>query len=158
MPFGDLMKRSFLNEKTEVSKSETIQNQRLKLSSESNLIIFTFPGGFGIVNTTTGATATKMQVLEIPIQPLWECTDVYMDNPINDKYQICAGREAGHDSCGGDSGGPMVKALDSEIGIRYFLIGIVSYGDSPCNRGYPAVYTRVTAYMRWILDTIERNQ
>jgi Secreted trypsin-like serine protease len=34
---------------------------------------------------------------------------------------------------------------------RYTLVGIVSFGSSEgCQRGYPAVFTRVTSYLNWI--------
>lgn len=59
------------------------------------------------------------------------------------------------DSCGGDSGGPMQKVENSAYGPRYFLIGIVSFGHTECGlESHPAIYTRVTAYLEWILDHI----
>jgi secreted trypsin-like serine protease len=48
----------------------------------------------------------------------------------------------------GDSGGPLVY-LESD-GI-YTEVGIVSFGSSAgCQKGYPAVFTRVTSYLSWI--------
>lgn len=59
------------------------------------------------------------------------------------------------DSCAGDSGGPLQKVENSENGPRYFLFGVVSFGVEECgSKGVPAVYTRVTAYMEWILDSL----
>lgn len=37
------------------------------------------------------------------------------------------------------------------------LIGIVSYGSANCSRGDPAVYTRVTSFLKWIDETMEAN-
>ncbi|XP_049824079.1 brachyurin-like [Aethina tumida] len=45
-------------------------------------------------------------------------------------------------SCQGDSGGPLV--------LNGFQIGIVSFGNSLCESGLPAVFTRVSKYVTWI--------
>lgn len=38
--------------------------------------------------------------------------------------------------------------------VCFFQVGIVSFGPWRCaSRGIPAVYTNVTAYLPWILDT-----
>lgn len=55
------------------------------------------------------------------------------------------------DSCRGDSGGPLMQIANSEYGLRYYLVGIVSYGHRQCGIA-PAVYTKVSAYMSFILD------
>jgi secreted trypsin-like serine protease len=65
--------------------------------------------------------------------------------------QICAGGEEGKDSCGGDSGGPLMKT--HVIGKKQFwyLVGLVSYGSSNCGtKDLPGVYTRLSEYMAWI--------
>jgi spatzle-processing enzyme len=69
--------------------------------------------------------------------------------------QLCAGGEAGKDSCGGDSGGPLMSThLVGRKQISY-LIGLVSYGARKCgSRGLPGVYTRVGEYMTWIESKI----
>ena len=73
-------------------------------------------------------------------------------------HQLCAGwvkvaaNQAIGDACGGDSGGPLV-AYD---GAHHpYQIGIVSWGPSPCGQvGEPGVYTRVSAYAKWIEATV----
>ena len=55
---------------------------------------------------------------------------------------------SGVDSCGGDSGGPMVyRAIPDN---PYYQVGIVSYGTRICGQGVPGVYTRVTSFLDWI--------
>lgn len=62
------------------------------------------------------------------------------------------------DSCGGDSGGPLQRVENSEHGPRYFLIGVVSFGNSDCGLAeFPAIYTRVGAYMKWILENLNTD-
>ncbi len=34
-------------------------------------------------------------------------------------------------------------------------VGVVSFGSKKCGNGVPAVYTRVTAYTRWIADNLK---
>ena len=47
----------------------------------------------------------------------------------------------GKDSCNGDSGGPLI--------CNDKAIGIVSYGDTNCGL-YPAVYTKLNPFRKWI--------
>lgn len=70
--------------------------------------------------------------------------------------QICAGGEAGKDSCNGDSGGPLITQHVDLEGNRYlYLAGLVSWGHTNCGtKNVPGVYTRVGAYMDWILEQI----
>lgn len=67
--------------------------------------------------------------------------------------QLCAGGLSGQDSCKGDSGGPLMGQVN--VYNNWMALGVVSYGPSPCGTsGWPGVYTRVTAYIDWILSTI----
>jgi hypothetical protein len=61
---------------------------------------------------------------------------------INPAKQICA--RGTSFSCFGDSGGP----LHANVGGKSYVVGLVSYGDGPCNQ--QAVYTRVSYYLPWI--------
>jgi len=39
---------------------------------------------------------------------------------------------------------------------RYTLLGLVSFGPRTCGvSNFPGVYTRVSAYMDWIMDNME---
>ncbi|RWS23416.1 transmembrane protease serine 9-like protein [Leptotrombidium deliense] len=65
---------------------------------------------------------------------------------LNQNTQICAGAR-GRDACQGDSGGPLFW----KSGGRNYHIGVVSYG-AGCGNEY-GVYTRVTGYYDWIVNT-----
>ncbi|GAB0097787.1 CLIP domain-containing serine protease [Sergentomyia squamirostris] len=69
--------------------------------------------------------------------------------------QICAGGEKGKDSCRGDSGGPLVALNNRGRRPYWFLVGLVSFGPSPCGmEGWPGVYTRCSSFVDWISQTI----
>nr|Q9I8X1.2 RecName: Full=Snake venom serine protease Dav-PA; Short=SVSP; AltName: Full=AaV-SP-I; AltName: Full=AaV-SP-II; Flags: Precursor [Deinagkistrodon acutus] len=64
---------------------------------------------------------------------------------------LCAGIvQGGKDTCGGDSGGPLICNGQFQ--------GIVSYGAHPCGQGpKPGIYTNVFDYTDWIQRNIAGN-
>lgn len=63
--------------------------------------------------------------------------------------QVCAGGEAGKDSCNGDSGGPLVRSFENSN--LFYVEGVVSFGLRNCGtKGAPGVYTKVSEYLEWI--------
>ncbi|KAI5642885.1 trypsin domain-containing protein [Phthorimaea operculella] len=69
---------------------------------------------------------------------------------VNPVLEICAVHSPREERgmCNGDSGSPLVRV---DNGLQ---VGIVSWG-VPCGRGAPDVFTRVSAYMDWILRNIK---
>ncbi|CAG4931532.1 unnamed protein product [Parnassius apollo] len=70
------------------------------------------------------------------------------------KNILCAG-VLGKDSCKGDSGGPLMLEGDYNNESKFIQYGIVSYGLRQCGSDFPGVYTNVSWFMKWILDTIK---
>lgn len=97
----------------------------------------------------------QLHYVKMPIIPHEWCKKKLEKLILVNKDQLCVGGQAGKDTCGGDSGGPLMKIVQHEGVARYFIFGIVSYGLTMCGQqGYPGVYTNITAYSTWILDHI----
>lgn len=65
---------------------------------------------------------------------------------------MCAGSTDidGVDGCYGDSGGPLI--------YKGVVVGLVSFGYDCGVRYYPGVYTKVSHYTNWIINTISINK
>lgn len=88
---------------------------------------------------------------------LEECNQVYRRHGVTlVDSQICAGGEKGIDSCRGDSGGPLIGLDPIGTSPYYYLVGIVSFGPTPCGlEGWPGVYTKVSSYLNWIESKLQ---
>ena len=76
------------------------------------------------------------------------------DDEFFSKGLICAGGKKNRDGCKGDSGSAlMVKDMTHR---RVVQVGLMSGGvpDYCGMEGAPSYYTRVTYYLKWILDNI----
>ncbi|XP_058449125.1 melanization protease 1-like [Malaya genurostris] len=82
------------------------------------------------------------------------CRRQYLTANINDK-QICAGEEAGKDSCKGDSGGPLMDVVVVGSEVVHYIAGVVSFGKQCGMKGVPGVYTKVNRFSDWILKNLE---
>merc|ERR1719225_972877 len=101
-------------------------------------------GGFGLPNVLHKVT--------VPVVSDEDCNESYSGNGYSvADSMICAGLpEGGKDSCQGDSGGPFIAG---EPGSEE-LIGIVSWGIGCARKGSPGVYTEVSFFVDWIMETM----
>eukprot|EP01024_Parvocaulis_polyphysoides_P028057 TRINITY_DN25375_c0_g1_i3.p2 TRINITY_DN25375_c0_g1~~TRINITY_DN25375_c0_g1_i3.p2 ORF type:complete len:356 (-),score=33.34 TRINITY_DN25375_c0_g1_i3:75-1142(-) len=80
---------------------------------------------------------------------------------IQSDKEICA-YDMTVDSCDGDSGGPLLMVGDKDDGTADVQIGIVSWGPpgacGQTKRQLVGVYTRVSHYLGWIDETIQKMQ
>merc|ERR1719219_1756185 len=65
--------------------------------------------------------------------------------------QLCAKGQDKTDSCGGDSGGPLMAQVD---GVWY-LAGVVSFGTLKCDSSLPGVYTRISSFEDWLNQNLD---
>ncbi|XP_053613895.1 CLIP domain-containing serine protease HP8-like isoform X2 [Plodia interpunctella] len=104
--------------------------------------------------TEDGLQSPILLSVELPVISNKDCMAAYNGTIRLYDGQLCAGGVPDKDSCGGDSGGPlMYYGSVGGVGNRMVQRGIVSYGSKRCGiGGFPGVYTRVGSYMKWILD------
>ncbi|KAL6256344.1 hypothetical protein P5V15_012461 [Pogonomyrmex californicus] len=105
--------------------------------------------------TELGTRSFDLLQAKLPVVTNEQCKEVYKRTTEIWYKQICAGGRDNVDSCLGDSGGPL-QAPGLYRGVtRTIQYGVVSYGLKHCGtEGYPGVYTRVSYYVDWILDTL----
>ncbi|XP_046418596.1 trypsin delta-like [Neodiprion fabricii] len=98
--------------------------------------------GWGRLFSESNAVPTKLQYLWVVAINNTECRETLREEV--DDVHLCALRGVGSAVCSGDSGGPLV--------YNGTLVGVVSWGRSPCASGVPDAYVR----MSLMLDFIER--
>ncbi|KAK4882899.1 hypothetical protein RN001_006218 [Aquatica leii] len=97
-----------------------------------------------------GMLPSIVQEVQVPILTLQQCRAMKYRASRITTYMLCAGKGS-MDSCQGDSGGPLVV----QVGEKYEIVGIVSWGVGCARPGYPGVYTRVGKYINWIRSNVE---
>lgn len=114
-----------------------------------------FVAGWGQTETEPGSR--YKQHVTVPKMTVEQCQSQYPAANINDR-QICAGGEAGRDSCRGDSGGPLMDVVEptrQQPQPAFYLMGVVSFGRQCGTAGVPGVYTNINRFEDWILNHIE---
>ncbi|KAM4859630.1 coagulation factor X [Thomomys bottae] len=100
--------------------------------------------GFGRTHEK-GRQSTTLKMLEVPYVDRNTCK--LSSSFTITQNMFCAGYDAKlEDACQGDSGGPHVTRFKD----TYFVTGIVSWGEGCAKKGKYGVYTKVTAFLKWI--------
>ncbi|KAG7204081.1 hypothetical protein KM043_001932 [Ampulex compressa] len=111
--------------------------------------------GWGIYDINDPKPSTILQTLKVPIVATEQCAKAFKSYTDVGERQLCVGGVVGEDSCGGDSGGPLMKVECPDDSWRYYFIGVVSFGTKHCGESAtPAVYSKVSSYISWILDNM----
>ncbi|XP_031573700.1 CUB and peptidase domain-containing protein 2-like isoform X2 [Actinia tenebrosa] len=93
-----------------------------------------------------GADPEKLMQVSVPIVSLKSCQRAYPQK-IHQQSMVCAGYDqGGKDSCQNDSGGPMV----CESNGRFYLEGVVSWGEGCAWERKYGVYAKVRSLRQWI--------
>lgn len=93
------------------------------------------------------ASAALMQV-DVTVFPPSQCEKVADYQGFMGSGVICAGSDTpAHDSCNGDSGGPLTRAQGPTERV---LVGLVSWGKGCGVAGVPGIYTDVAQHADWI--------
>ncbi|KAI5707068.1 hypothetical protein M8J75_014094 [Diaphorina citri] len=109
------------------------------------------------------APSDILQKVSLDIIPHQQCRDLLgSDQSVPDGIQatqVCAGILAGgHDTCSGDSGGPLqvnnTRTFRTGYTCGMEIIGVTSFGKFCAQKNTPGVYTRVAPYVPWIEDIV----
>ncbi|GFY67716.1 clotting factor B [Trichonephila inaurata madagascariensis] len=113
--------------------------------------------GWGSTRSGGPMSMRLRQLSAMPVISNYQCNQVFRERLTGFGNQfpegitpgfICAGflNEQGKDSCGGDSGAPLMFQ-DRD---QWYAVGVVSFGYACGRQGYPGGYTRVSQYLNWI--------
>lgn len=112
--------------------------------------------GWGVYNVSYPVSSEVLRFVRLPVIDNELCQSYFESYADIGQTQLCAGGITGKDSCGGDSGSPLVKVeVNSHDTPRYYILGFVSFGVKKCGATHmPGVYTRIASYAIWILNNI----
>nr|CAD7266847.1 unnamed protein product [Timema shepardi] len=114
--------------------------------------------------TSTGPTQDLMKV-DLSLLKFRKCQTTFnitlnsaLQRTLNDGVledsMLCAGElQGGKDTCQGDSGGPLQYLMDTPY-CMYSLVGITSFGMECAAAESPAIYTRVSHFVPWIVSVV----
>ncbi|XP_037085811.1 transmembrane protease serine 9-like [Pollicipes pollicipes] len=109
--------------------------------------------------TSDGAPISEvLRGVSVPLVSDFFCgaPEVYQDRFLPGAMFCSGPTGGGADSCEGDSGGPLVCG-DADSG-RFVAYGVVSSGDPlGCGRR-PGLYTKLSAYVDWLLPRLQLDQ
>ncbi|POM63949.1 Trypsin protease GIP [Phytophthora palmivora] len=132
----------------ELAKPSSIAPAKLALADDADFS----PGksatmlGWGYT-ANNGSVSYELRGVGVPLWDDENCTKM-MDT---DGSMLCAGGVANKDSCERDSGADLPGNSVLETGKQDVLIGLSSWGPSPCGTaGAPGVYARISSARPWI--------
>ncbi|XP_017484938.1 PREDICTED: serine proteases 1/2 [Rhagoletis zephyria] len=100
--------------------------------------------GWGRISDSATSVTNSLQYATVQVITNTVCASTFGSTYVT-SGNICIATTGGVSTCNGDSGGPLVL---QSTGV---LIGVTSYGSSAgCAKGYPAAFSRVTAFRDWI--------
>lgn len=93
-----------------------------------------------------------MKLIELNVVERNKCQDILRKTKVGKRFVldpsfICAGGEAGMDTCKGDGGSPLVCKKNNER--SYKLAGLVSLGLG-CQQPVPALYVNIAYLSEWL--------
>ena len=106
--------------------------------------------GFGDMDKSDGVViATELQEAQLQYVDRDKCKDAHGQNMITSDM-LCA-QEFDKDACRGDSGGPLFIKGDAYEEDE--LVGTVAWGRGCADSRFPGVYSRISYFYDWIVDT-----
>ncbi|XP_038110196.1 phenoloxidase-activating factor 2 [Culex quinquefasciatus] len=103
--------------------------------------------------------ADVLKKIKVPVIEHDRCQGMLRQTKLTSVFRLdgsflCAGGEAGMDTCKGDGGSPLM--CDRGDGT-YVQAGIVAWGIDCGRENVPGVYVKVAKFVDWMKETIERE-
>ncbi|KAF2904965.1 hypothetical protein ILUMI_01208 [Ignelater luminosus] len=100
-----------------------------------------------------------LKKIDLPIVPRDTCQEQLRGTRLGKHFKlhtsfICAGGEAGKDTCKGDGGSPLVCPIPNHPG-KYYQAGIVAWGIGCGENQVPGVYANVAQFRKWIDEQLD---
>lgn len=116
--------------------------------------------GWGKSNFDSDVYQVILKKMQLPIVSHADCQTALRGTRLGGNYRLhnsflCAGGEAGIDTCTGDGGSPLMcpfRGSDS----RFYQAGIVSWGIGCGTAGVPGVYARNSMFTEWINQELQK--
>ncbi|XP_021708048.1 tryptase isoform X2 [Aedes aegypti] len=105
-----------------------------------------------------GKYSEVLKKVELPVIPRKRCKQMFRATSLGPLFQLhksflCAGAEAGVDTCKGDGGSPLVCKRD---GV-FVQTGIVAWGIGCGGADVPGAYVKVSQFVEWIAEKIQQE-
>ncbi|VVC92170.1 unnamed protein product [Leptidea sinapis] len=113
--------------------------------------------GWGRISKINNKVSDVLLKANVSMMPHSKCSETYVKSRrlpqgIVQDQQLCVGdSQQQHDTCTGDSGGPLQGMTDHDGFYR--LVGVTSFGRG-CASKDPAIYTRIYHYLDWIVSVV----
>ncbi|XP_063399989.1 chymotrypsinogen A-like [Mytilus trossulus] len=104
--------------------------------------------GWGNTNATGVNYPDRLQVVSMPVVAKDYCKASW-SFPSKSSVNITCLQDGKKDSCNRDSGGPLVCSKK--------LVGVLSFGPTPCDGSIPSVHVTVSAYTDWIKEKLKNE-
>ena len=140
---------TIVNDIALIKLNKPTQAQSVAFATDANATLYetgqaVSVAGWGNQSTNAEKYPNQLHAVDLQIADFKQCSTTY--NGL-ESSMICATSPKGDkDSCQGDSGGPLVARTEKGSTV----VGIVSFGDKCASKTHPGVYTKVSAFNKFI--------
>ncbi len=140
--------------------SNAVSNSTMQITSNqvsegnSSIVVGWGARQYDAFSTEPSDFPVILHEVAVPVVSNSTCNSQSSYNGLIVSSQLCAGfASGGKDSCGGDSGGPLMVLQNGE----YRQAGIVSFGNGCALENFYGVYTRTSSFQNWIDEYVDEG-
>lgn len=118
--------------------------------------------GWGKSNFDSDSYQVILKKVQLPMVSHPDCQTALRATRLKGNYRlhnsfVCAGGEAGIDTCTGDGGSPLMCPFSGSE-TRFYQAGIVSWGIGCGTAGVPGVYAKNSMFTEWINQELQKHR